>query len=330
MKVLSLFDGLSGGRIALDRLGFDVEEYYASEIDKHAIKVAQHNYPNTIHIGSVVDVDTEELPFIDLLVGGSPCQGFSFSGTVKGSSTKCNIDVVSLEQYLELKEQKFEFNGQSYLFWEYMRVLTALRKKNPNIKFLLENVIMTQKWQCMFDEAIGTPPIMINSRLVSAQNRRRLYWTNIQVDGQPTDKGIALKDILENKPTKVKCGASRGRYTDKEKTTTIQMMELRTDDKTNTLTTVQKDNYIIANCDLTGQYSMKNFGMGTTDKKFSYRKLSPIECERLQTVPDDYTSVVSDTQRCKMLGNGWTIDVICHLLKNVNKVAKPENINVLF
>jgi DNA (cytosine-5)-methyltransferase 3A len=402
MTVLSLFDGCSGGQLALNRLGINVEKYYASEIDKFAISVTKHNFPNTIHIGSVVDVDIDKLPKIDLLVGGSPCQGFSFAGKRLGSTTKCSIEVVQLEQYLELKKEKFEFEGQSYLFWEYMRVLRDLQRKNPKIKFLLENVMMTQKWQSMFDEAIGVSPIMINSSLVSAQNRRRLYWTNIQVDGQPNDKGIFLKDILEdtdisnyefnderikkfestirdnpststngicqlNKPThsqqriygidgksptlmagnlgggkepckiKYKCGASRGRYIDDNKTKTKQFMEIRTDEKTSTLTTVQKDNYIIEDCELSGQYTMEDFGMKGRDsnKKYIYRKLTPKECERLQTVPDDYTDVpygkrkMSDTQRYKMLGNGWTIDVICHLLKNVNKDIISDK-NILF
>ena len=400
INVLSLFDGMSGGRIALDRMGIKVDNYYASEIDKYAIEVAKYNFPQTEHIGSVVDVNPNDLPHIDLLVGGSPCQGFSFAGKRLGSVTKCNIDVVSLEQYLELKKDGFEFEGQSYLFWEYMRILTALREKNPKIKFLLENVMMTEKWKSMFNEAIGCEPIMINSSLVSAQNRRRLYWTNIPVNTQPKDKGILLRDILDDtypekyefnetrinrfeetakenptpssnginqlnspkhsqqrlygidgkSPTllsgasgggqepckiKYKCGASRGRYINDDKSKTKQFMEIRTDEKTSTLTTVQKDNYIIENCDLSGQYEMDDFGMKgrDTEKKYTYRKLTPMECERLQTVPEGYTDVpygkrrMSDTQRYNMLGNGWTIDVICHLLKNVDKdVVNVKNI----
>ncbi len=209
MNVLSLFDGASCGHQALDRIGMKVDNYYASEIDKYAIQVTMANYPNTIQLGSVVDVDVSKLEKIDLLIGGSPCQSFSFAGKRKGMSTKDSVEILTLEHYLELKKQNFEFEGQSYLFWEYMRVLTDIRKYNPDVKFLLENVIMGDKWQKILTQAIGINPIEINSALVSAQNRRRLYWTNIGAieDGffgdlkcaitQPKDKGILLKDILE-------------------------------------------------------------------------------------------------------------------------------------
>lgn len=208
--VLSLFDGVSCGQQALNRIGIKPKKYYASEIDKYAIKVTQHNYPDTIQLGSVVDVDVSKLDKIDLLIGGSPCQSFSFAGKRKGMSTKDNIEILTIEHYLELKEQNFEFEGQSYLFWEYMRVLTDIRKYNPDVKFLLENVIMGEKWQKILTRAIGINPIEINSALVSAQNRRRLYWTNIgaEQDGlfgdlkcmipQPKDKGILLKDVLNS------------------------------------------------------------------------------------------------------------------------------------
>jgi len=210
ITVLSLFDGISGCQQALDRNGIKVGTYYASEIDKYAITATMHNYPNTIQLGSVVDVDVSKLKPIDLLAGGSPCQSFSFAGKRKGMSTKDNIEILTLEHYLELKSQNFEFEGQSYLFWEYMRVLTDIRKYNPDVKFLLENVMMGEKWQKILTQAIGINPIEINSALVSAQNRRRLYWTNIgaEQDGlfgdlkcmikQPKDKGILLKDVLES------------------------------------------------------------------------------------------------------------------------------------
>lgn len=209
MKVLSLFDGMSCGQQALERQGIKVDEYFASEIDKYAIQVTMANYPNTVQLGSVVNVDGRALPKIDLLIGGSPCQSFSFAGKRKGMSTKDEQEILTLDHYLQLKSEGFEFEGQSYLFWEYMRLLNELREKNPNVLFLLENVMMGEKWEKVLSKAIGVNPIMINSSLVSAQNRQRLYWTNIgmipgglfgdlqSIIEQPKDKGILLKDVLE-------------------------------------------------------------------------------------------------------------------------------------
>ncbi len=206
ITVLSLFDGMSCGQQALERAGIGVSEYYASEIDKHAIAVTMHNYPNTKQLGSVINVDGYSLPKIDLLIGGSPCQSFSFAGKRKGMSTKDSQEILTLDHYLQLKAEGYEFEGQSYLFWEYMRLLNECK---PTY-FLLENVLMGEKWEKVLSKAIGVNAIEINSALVSAQNRKRLYWTNIgmQPSGlfgdlesiiqQPTDKGILLKDILES------------------------------------------------------------------------------------------------------------------------------------
>jgi DNA-cytosine methyltransferase len=206
MKILSLFDGMSCGQQALERAGFKVDNYFASEIDKYAIQVTMANYPNTIQLGSVVNVDGYSLPKIDLLIGGSPCQSFSFAGKRKGMATKCETEILTLEHYLELKEQGFEFEGQSYLFWEFMRLLNECK---PTY-FLLENVEMGEKWEKVLSKAIGVNGIHINSSLVSAQNRKRIYWTNIGLESaglfgdlesiiqQPKDKGILLKDILES------------------------------------------------------------------------------------------------------------------------------------
>ena len=209
MNVLSLFDGQSCGQIALKELGIIPDKYYASEIDKFAIQQTQHNFPNTIQLGSVVDVDVTKLEPIQLLLGGSPCQSFSFAGKRNGMSTTENEEIYTLDRYLQLKSEGFQFEGQSYLFWEYMRILTDIRKYNPDVKFLLENVEMGDKWERVLSEAIGVFGVHINSALVSAQNRKRIYWTNIRVKEvglfgelhsdipQPKDEGILLKDILE-------------------------------------------------------------------------------------------------------------------------------------
>jgi len=387
MNVLSLFDGMSCGQQALERAGIKVNQYFASEIDKFAIKVTMANYPNTIQLGSVVNVNGYDLPKIDLLIGGSPCQSFSFAGKRKGMATKDEIEIHTLEHYLQLKNDGYEFEGQSYLFWEFMRILNQVKPKY----FLLENVMMGEMWERILSKAIGVNPIEINSALVSAQNRRRLYWTNIGMKAaglfgylesiieQPKDMGILLKDILEievdekyflsenniknilqynknqidnnrgfsakfrntkivEKMDYIKIGGSgkddliihntmpRSSTTGKGGTghlsrndgktycldtgntnaveivaqrgrglNNTQELESRNDGKTNCLTSVHKDNLV--------------------NNTSRIRRLTPIECERLQTVKDNYTNHVSDSQRYKMLGNGWTVDVITHIFK---------------
>ena len=355
MNVLSLFDGMSCGQQALERNGIKVDNYFASEIDKYAITVTMANYPNTKQIGSVIDVDGYSLPKIDLLMGGSPCQSFSFAGRRKGMSTKDEQEILTLDHYLQLKSEGFEFEGQSYLFWEYMRLLYECKPKY----FLLENVMMGEKWEKILSKAIGVNPIMINSSLLSAQNRQRLYWTNIGLEPaglfgypqstieQPNDKGILLKDVLESQVdekyylsekmingyksvqirevkqlnTSLESGGKQpyqqNRVYDTEGISpalcanksdlivamrgrpnkdgiNIQQFEPREDGKTNCLTSVQKDNLV--------------------NRSNTIRRLTPTECERLQTVKDNYTNHVSDSQRYKMLGNGWTVDVIRHIL----------------
>jgi site-specific DNA-cytosine methylase len=327
MNVLSLFDGMSCGQIALDNLGLKVDNYFASEIDKYAIEVTMHNYPNTKQLGSVIDVDGYKLPKIDLLIGGSPCQSFSFAGKRKGMSTKCQTEILTLKHYLELKAEGYEFEGQSYLFWEYIRLLNETKPKY----FLLENVMMGEKWEKILSKAIGVKPIQINSALVSAQNRNRLYWTNIgmqpmglfgdleSIIPQPKDKGILLKDILESevdskyyfsKKTIEKiisrsnyfkmCGRNQQyiihnmmpRSGNPEKGGTGHL--IRFDGKTYCLDTGN-----------TNAVEILESGM--------VRRLTPLECERLQTVKDNYTKNVSDTQRYRMLGNGWTVGVVEHI-----------------
>lgn len=397
MNILSLFDGMSCGQQALNRCGFEVTNYFASEIDKHAIKVTQHNYPNTIQLGSVVNVDGYSLPKIDLLLGGSPCQSFSFAGKRKGMSTKDEQEILTLEHYLQLKSEGFEFEGQSYLFWEYMRLLNELRTKNPNVYFLLENVEMGEKWELVLSRAIGVKGIHINSALVSAQNRKRIYWTNIgmkpaglfgdleSIIDQPKDKGILLKDVLEdevnekyflsdkaiksiieninnlqksnlnpNKSNPLQCpGNACGIYKGASYIVHNMMPRssksgkggtghlTRNDGKTYCLDTNQSNAVEIFNNKSTSELKYKKeieksllndksttidasyykgFGVRNglcrqiTESNSRIRRLTPIECERLQTVEDNYTNCVSDSQRYKMLGNGWTIDVICHIL----------------
>lgn len=295
INVLSLFDGISCGQIALERQGFKVENYFASEIDKYAMQITMSNYPNTKQLGDVRNVTAEKLPNIDLLIGGSPCQGFSFAGAG-----------------LNFEDER------SKLFFEFVRLKNELKPKY----FLLENVKMKQEFQDIISEQLGVKPIMINSSLVSAQNRERLYWTNIPVIGQPNDKGILLKDIIEDGECL------------KDKSQTI----LATLYKENAKSMIKRNKQgllilkniypkkgqnvniysIFGKCKtLSAGVGIKGNGIGSSNapkiesiNADGWRKLSPLECERLQTVPDGYTKYVSDTQRYKALGNGWTVDVI--------------------
>lgn len=315
MNVLSLFDGMSCGQIALNRIGIKPDKYFASEIDKYAIKITQKNYPDTIQIGDVTKVSfkdgvlyTENGNFdigeIDLLMGGSPCQGFSFAG----------------------KQLNFE-DPRSKLFFEFVRIL---KECNPTY-FLLENVKMKKDYQDVISEYLGVEPILINSALLSAQNRKRLYWTNIKNVSLPEDKNILLKDIIESGSV------------DKEKSYCIDANYYKRGSLKNYLEKSRRQ--LIQDCNNTFNRSIeecdgykssqpiyinsKKFpalranagsvtrGIAIYNDSNKWRKLSVIECERLQTIPDNYTDGVSNTQRYKMLGNGWTVDVICHILKNM-------------
>jgi DNA-cytosine methyltransferase len=312
MNVLSLFDGMSCGQQALERNGIKVDNYFASEIDKYAITVTMANYPNTKQLGSVVDVDGYSLPKIDLLIGGSPCQSFSFAGKRKGMATKDEQEILTLDHYLQLKSEGFEFEGQSYLFWEYMRLMYECKPKY----FLLENVMMGEKWEKILSRAIGVNPIMINSSLLSAQNRQRLYWTNIGLEPaglfgypqstieQPKDKGILLKDVLESEVDE--------KYYLSENFCNLNLIDTNTNIKAIMLG--RSEAWGAPEKSDGKSYTLCKEQCHGIKNKSNIRRLTPIECERLQTVKDNYTNHVSDSQRYKMLGNGWTVDVIRHIL----------------
>ena len=273
MNVLSLFDGMSCGQIALNRAGIRYDNYFASEIDKWAIQITQKNYPKTIQLGDVKEIKADNLPKIHLLMGGSPCQGFSFIG----------------------KGLHFE-DSRSQLFFEFVRLLKEIKPTH----FLLENVKMKKEWQDIISEYLGVLPIEINSSFFSAQNRRRLYWTNIPIDLEFPDKKIYLDDIInhsikeyhEPKNWNIRVPKNMPRYCDpynkkeiKEKSTTLR-------------TNVNNGNMWIR---------VEN----------SYRNLTRTECEMLQTVPIGYTSSISEPKAKKCLGNGWTVDVIAHIFKGL-------------
>ena len=311
MNVLSLFDGISCGQIALERAGIKVDTYYASEIEESSIKITMKNYPNTIELGDILKLNTNSLPKIDLLIGGSPCQSFSFAGKQKGMSTKDNIKVTTLEQYLTLKNEGFQFEGQSYLFWEYIRTLKEIK---PTY-FLLENVKMAKEWQDIITKALGVKPIKINSSLVSAQKRERLYWTNIPNIEQPTNKNIMLNDILQNDIIHNFLPEYRQEYTNYDVN--------KIDKLAYPITAIQLGSSKQFKCSTSNDGKAftlrKTECNGIIDENLKIRKYTPIEAERLQTIPDDYTLCdgVSKTRRYEAVGNGWTVDVIAHILSYI-------------
>jgi len=382
MNILSLFDGMSCGQIALKKLGIKIDNYFASEIDKYAIKVTQANFPNTVQLGDVTKLDISKFPKIDLLIGGSPCQGFSFAG----------------------KQLNFK-DPRSKLFFDYVRTLKEIRKINPDVKFLLENVRMKKKYLSVISEALGVEPVMINSNLVSAQNRVRYYWTNLEKPIQPEDKGILLKDIVHenrdevldikvesfniNPSGKGMNGSVRCVNNEKSNTLTtnkgegqkisipiseyivpfdktLQILEkevekgkvgfFRKDSQANRVYYIHgkavtlcgdagggaaKMGQYLFGCITPDRINKRQNGQRFNEGKKFYtltaqdkhgvfiegyiRKLTPIECCRLQTVPCNYfkdvsgENIISNTQQYKCLGNGWTIDVITHVLKSLKK-----------
>lgn len=288
MNILSLFDGMSCGQLALTRAGIPITNYYASEIDKHAISVTQHNFPNTIQLGDVTKIKGSDLPQIDILIGGSPCTGFSMVGK------KLNFD-----------------DPQSKLFFDYVRLLKEVKPKY----FFLENVRMAKKHQDVITEILGVEPVFINSAVVSAHNRPRLYWTNIPFQGLPEDKNISLKDILEHPgyenqiDPKISPCIRKILVEEKEHLLAATGKNVYTKTKyfSNPGVGIEK-----ASCMRTSAVS---FNPVVRDQWGNIRLPSRIERERLQTVPDNYTEVVSYNQSARMLGNGWTVDVIAWFFK---------------
>lgn len=288
INVLSLFDGISCGQIALKRAGIKVKNYFASEIDKHTIKITMSNFPDTIQLGDVTKVKVTDLPKIDLLIGGSPCQGFSIAG----------------------KQLNFEDN-RSKLFFEFHRLL---KEVNPKY-FLLENVKMKKEYINIISRFLGVVPLMINSSLITPQSRQRLYWTNIKNITLPDNNSIdlLLQDILEDDLDYLK----QFELSDAgKKVVNSRSYGLNRHTTANSkCCSLMASNAVVVDCPF-----LKTL-----------RKLTPEECEILQTVDIGYTSSVSNTQRYKVLGNGWTVDIIAHIFRHINeKFDKKIPIKGLF
>ena len=323
MNVLSLFDGISCGQIALERIGIKVDKYYSSEIDKHAIKVTQHNYPNTIQLGDIKKWNEWEIDFstIDLLLAGFPCQSWSIAGKMGGAT-----------------------DPRGKLMFDMMDVYNHIKLLNPNIKFLFENVKMKKEFQDYVDEVIGVKSIFINSQLLSAQNRNRQYWTNIGEIDIPEDKNICLEDILENdinegedvifnngeyntygkngkkirllegivppytiyetrtefgKQERTRLRKLLGRDTTPRSKEHKEYLPLKSNKSNCLLTSINDLDYIV-------------------DRNFKFRTYTIIELCRLQNIPDNYfDGVASENQIRKMIGNGWTVDVIKHIFAKI-------------
>ena len=325
MNVLSLFDGMASGRIALERAGIKVDNYYASEIDKHAIKVAQKNYPDTIQLGDVTKVNGCDLPTIDLLIGGSSCSGFSMAG----------------------KQLNFK-DPQSKLFFEFIRLL---KECNPT-DFLLENVKMKKEYEDVITSYLGVAPIAINSSLFSAQDRKRLYWTNLKVNDLPTHNDLTVEDILEDEvDVKYLIEPKRSVIICENEVKRRKIAYIGTDSQGNRIYNIHGKSVCLCGeagglGAKTGIYALPCLTPDREEKRQNgrrfkppyskfytltamdchgvltnnfIRKLTPIECERLQTISDNYTEGVSDNQRYRMLGNGWTVDVIAHIFNSIPK-----------
>lgn len=318
LNVLSLFDGMSCGQIALERVGIKVNKYYASEIDKYAIQVTQRNYPNTIQLGDVNNIEFSDFKGdIDILLGGSPCTFWSIAK----------------------RNREIDKNGEGWRL--FSRFLDALKIIKPKY-FLYENVAsMPNSIKDFISEELGCEPILIDSALVSAQKRERYYWTNIPGVQLPEDKNIYLQDILESGYTdrlKSFCidasyfkGGNLKQYFEKKRRQIVfekpfKIGHFNSGGQGDRVYAIEGKSVTLSANDggrgaKTGLYLIPAKANSSesvcNNEQFIIRKLTPLECERLQTVPEGYTEGVSNTQRYKMLGNGWTVDVIAHILSNL-------------
>jgi len=309
--VLSLFDGISGTQVALERNGITYDNYYASEIDKYPITITQKNYPNTIQLGSVTDWKEWDIDWssVDLVCGGFPCQSWSVAGLGLGD--------------------KGDVRGM--LFWTMLDVMKLVLEKNPNAKFLMENVRMKSEFEDYItfhtEEALGkVNKHLINSALVSAQNRKRFYWTNIEGIEQPNDLHIKLVDVLEADATEPMLSNIYGGFNEKKprvhtgKSVTIRAACGGGHIPSVALVDREKSYCIDASYykggNLKSYFEKRRRQLVFTNEELTaFRKLTPNECEALQTFPQGYSEGVSNTQRYRSLGNSFTVDVVAHLFK---------------
>lgn len=310
MKVLSLFDGISCGLVALNRVGIPVSAYYASEVDENAIAISRQNHRDIIQLGDVARWREWELPKIDLVIGGSPCQGFSRAG-------KClNFD-----------------DPRSKLFFEYADILKHIQQSNPEVKFLLENVKMKNEWKDVITEYLGVQPIEINSKLVSGQHRTRLYWTNIPGVTLPKDRGVKLKDILETVSAEYITAPDGMKFDPSISEQSRALVRCVAGEVRVSQTT--KLGYILAEdgdgVNLAFPTSKSRRGRVIKQKSSTVdcacnicvfrdgaiRRFTVRELERLQTLPDGYTEGFTDSIRKKAIGNGWTVDVIAWIFSHL-------------
>lgn len=363
INVLSLFDGIACGRLALERAGIKVNKYFASEIDPYAIKIAKKNWPDIIHVGDVSKINfidgwlcseygNYEVGHIDLVMGGSPCTDVSFAGRQKGMSTKEGVQISDLDTFLSLKSKGFEFQGQSYLYWEFLRVKNECKP----FYFFLENVRMTAKHSRPITESIGVDYMPLNSEIVSAQSRPRFYWHNIPNIQIPKDRGILLKDIVLSDVEPVALHNLYGGFKEKS----VRVFE----NKSPTLRTAAGGGHIpsfvkkgLLHSEKAIEYMNRKVKDGRTHWDFGHhsdiskdkssavvanffkgvpynvfkdwdciRKFHPIECERLQGLPDGYTECpgVSNTQRYKAIGNGWQVDTIVVFFQGLKTELESE------
>lgn len=291
MKVLSLFDGISCGMVALERAGINVDRYVAYEIDENAIKISKNNYPDIEHKGDVVKADFTEYKGYDLILAGFPCQDLS----------------------INTKDRQGLKGERSGLFWELVR---AIEEVKPSYFLVENNYKMPKEDEAIITETLGVKPIMINSALLSGQTRKRLYWTNIATS-QPQDKKIVVNDIItkEKRENLINLTTFNNNVTNKDYIAASRRIGTigKGGQGERVYSLYGKSVTITAN----GGGRGAKTGLYLIDD--TVRKLTPLECERLQTLPDNYTAGLSDTARVKAIGNGWTVDVIAHILKGIKE-----------